>query len=214
MKRVLFTAALVSFFIGTTVTSSLAAAEHEAHHPAGAQSAATTPSQGMMGQQGKAQMPCMAEQATGSKAQMMGMMGNGMGDMMGAGMSGMMGNGKKGMMEQRMAHMFYLDRAAELGLSTDQVGKLKALHSDCRKDNIRNAAEAKIARLELADLLGNDNWLLKDAEAKVLKVQKLEGDIQIRHLQAVNAARKVLTAEQLKQARSGGNSGNLESLFQ
>jgi len=214
MKRVLFTAALVSFFIGTTVISSLAAAEHEAHHPAGAQSAATTSNQGMMNPQGMAPMPCMVAPDAGSMSQMMGMMGAGTGDMMGAGMGKMMGAGKMGMMEQRMAHMFYLDRAAELGLSTDQVGKLKALHSDCRKDNIRNAAEAKIARLELADLLSSDNWLLKDAEARVLKVQKLEGDIQIRHLQAVNAASKVLTAEQLKQARAGGNSGNLESLFQ
>jgi hypothetical protein len=214
MKRVLFTAVLVSFFIGTTVVSSLAAAEHEAHHPAGAQSAATTSSHGMMGPQGMAQMPCMAEQATGSKGQMMGMMGNGRGDMMGAGMSDMMGNGKRGMMEQRMAHMFYLDQATELGLSAEQAGKLKALQMECRKDNIRNAAEAKIARLELADLLATDSWSMKDAEVMVRKAQKLEGDIQVRHLQAQSDARKVLTAEQLKQARSGGDSGNLDDLFQ
>jgi uncharacterized membrane protein len=214
MKRVLFTAVLVSFFIGTTVVSNLAAVEHEAHQPAGMQSSATKSSHGMMGQQGMAQMPCMAEQATDSKGQMMGMMGHGRGDMMGAGMSCMMGNGKKGMMEQRMAHMFYLDQADELGLSTEQVGKLKALHTECRKDNIRNVAEAKIARLELADLLATDNWSLKDAEAMVRKAQKLEGDIQVRHLQAQSDARKVLTAEQLKQARSGGDAGNLEALFQ
>jgi len=215
MKRILFTAVLVSFFIGTSVVSGLAA-EHEAHHPAGAQSTATTTTQ-VMGQQGMAQMPCMAEQATGSKAQMMGMMGHGMGDMMGAGMSNMMGDGKMGMMgmmEQRMAHMFYLDRADELGLSAEQLIKLKTLHFECRKDNIRNTAEAKIARLELADLLAADRWSLQDAEPLIRKVQKLEGDIQVRHLQAQNAARKVLTAEQLKQARSADNSGNLETLFQ
>jgi len=214
MKRILFTAVLVSFFIGTTVISSLAAAGHEGHHPTGAQSAATTSPQGMMGQQEMAQMPCMAGQATDAKAPKMGMMGQGMGDMMGAGMSNMMGNGKMGMMEQRMAHMFFLDQATELGLSAEQVGKLKALHMECRKDNIRNSAEVKIARLELADLLATDSWSLQDAEALVRKVQKLEGDIQVCHLQAQSAARKVLTAEQLKQARSVGNAGNLEDLFQ
>jgi len=214
MKRVLFTAVLVSLFLGTSVISSLAAAGHEGHHPTEAQSAATTTSPGMMGQQGMAQTPCMAEQGTGSKAQMMGMMSNGMGDMMGAGMSKMMDGGKMGMMGQRMAHMFYLNRATELGLSADQVGKLKALHTECRTDNIRNAAEAKIARLELADLLATDSWSLQEAESLVRKVQKLEGDIQVRHLQAQNSARKVLTAEQLKQTRSGGNAGNLEDLFQ
>ncbi|TFH66062.1 MAG: hypothetical protein E4G91_00070 [Candidatus Zixiibacteriota bacterium] len=219
MKRVLFTAALVSLFIGTTVISSLAAAGHEGHHPTGAQTAATTASpvmmgQGMMGQQGVAQMPCMNEQGTGSKTQMMGMIGNGMGDMMGVGMSNMMAGGKMGMMGQRMAHMFYLDRADELGLSVNQVSKLKTLHMECRTDNIRNAAEAKIARLELADLLAGEDWSLKDAEPLIRKVQKLEGDIQVRHLQAVSDARKVLSADQLKQAHADGNAGNLESLFQ
>jgi len=214
MKKVLFTAILVSFFIGTTVLSSLAAAEHEGHHSGGMQSVASS-SHGMMGQQEMdRQMPCMAEQASGSMSHKMGMMGEGMGDMMGSGMGRMMGAGKMGMMEQRMAHMFYLDRADELGLSTDQVSKLKALHSDCRKDNIRNAAEAKIALLELADLLSGDNWSLKDAEPLVRKVQKLEGDIQVRHLQAVSEARKVLTAEQLKQSLSENTSGGPESLFQ
>lgn len=216
MKRVFFTAILVSFFIGATALSGLAAAEHEGHHSGGMQSAAST-SHGMMGQQETAQMPCRTEQASGPmshKMDMMGMMGDGMGDMMGAGMGRMMGAGKMGMMGQRMAQMFYLDRAAELGLSTDQVEKLKALHSECRKDNIRNAAEAKIARLELADLLDADNWSLKDAETLIRKVQKLEGDIQVRHLQAKSEARKVLTAEQLKQSLSENNSGDLESLFQ
>lgn len=214
MKRVLFTAILVSFFLGATVISSLAAAEHEGHHPAEAPATATTSPQGMMGAQGMAQMPCMAEQASDSMSPMMGMMGNGMGDMMGAGMSQMMGAGKIGMMEQRMAHMFYLDRAAELGLSAEQVGKLKALHSECRKDNIRTTAEAKIARLELADRLAGDDWSMKDAETLVRKVEKLQGDIQLRHLQAVSDARKVLTAAQLKQAASVGNAGSLERLFQ
>lgn len=113
-----------------------------------------------------------------------------------------------------MEHMFFLDRAAELGLSTEQVSKLKMLHSECRKDNIRNAAEVKIARLELADLLAGDNWSIKDAEPLVRKTQQLEGDMHLRHLQAVSEARKLLTAEQLKQVRSGNDSANLESLFQ
>lgn len=211
MKRGLFIAVLVSFFVGGSFISGLVAAEHEAHHPAEAQPAVTAPAPGM------AQMPCMAEQAAGSKAQMMGMMGHGMGDMMGTDMSNMMGDGKMGMMgmmEQRMAHMFFLDRSAELGLSAEQVGQLKMLYSDCRKENIRSAAEVKIARLELADLLEGDSWSLQEVEPLVRKLHKLEGDIQVRHLQGLNDARKVLTAEQLKLSAAGGDSGNLENLFQ
>ncbi len=224
MKRVLCTTVLVSFFMGATVLTSFAASEHNSHHPTDTQAAAMTPAKGMMMQQGTgmSKMPCMAEPSSGSKMQMMGMMGEGMGDMMDSGMSGMMDSGmsgmmtggKMGMMGHGMGHMFFVDRAEQLGLSAKQVNKLKAIHVECRKDNIRNAAEAKIARLDQADLLSGDNWALKDAETLVRKVQMLEGDIQVRHLQAVSEARKVLTAEQLKQAHTDDSAGNLENLFQ
>lgn len=220
MKKTLFTAILISLFLGVTVISGFSASEHEAHHPSGTNAPATSPAQGMMKQQGMdmGQMPCMADKSSGSMMSMMGqgmggMKGTGMAGMMDTGMAGMMGTGNMGMMEKRMEHMFFLDRAEELGLSADQVSKLKAIHTECRRDNIRNAAEAKIARLELADLLSGDNWTLKDAETMVRKVQKLEGDMQVRHLQAISDARKVLTTDQLKQARSDGASVNLESLF-
>lgn len=216
MKRVFCTAVLVSFFMGATVFTSFAASEHESHHPTAMQATATTSAKGMMMKHGAgmSKMPCMAESSSGSKPQMMGMMGGKMGDMMGAGMSGMMAGGKMGMMGHGMEHMFFLDRSEQLGLSAEQVNKLKAIHVECRKDNIRNAAEAKIARLDLADLLSGDNWALKDAEPQARKVQKLEGDIQVRHLEAVSEARKVLTAEQLKQAHTDDSSGDLENLFQ
>ena len=213
MKKSLLTALLISLFLGATTLSGFAASEHEGHHPGATNAPATSASQGMMKQQGMnmGQMPCMADNSSGS---MMSMMGQGMAGMMGQGMGDMMGSGDMGMMGKRMEHMFFLDRAEELGLSADQVSRLKAIHTECRRDNIRNAAEAKIARLELSDLLTGDNWTQKDAETMVRKVQKLEGDMQVRHLQAISDARKVLTAEQLKQARSGGASGNLETLFQ
>jgi hypothetical protein len=216
MKRILYTAVLVSFFMGATVHTSFAASEHEGHHPASTQPAAMASAKGMMMQQGAGMnhMPCMVAPSSDSKTQMMGMMGDGMGDMMGAGMSGMMAGGKMGMMGHGMEHMSFLDRAEQLGLSAEQVKTLKTIHVECRKDNIRNAAEAKIARLDLADLMSADSWALKDAEALVRKVQKFEGDIQVRRLQAMSDARKVLTTEQLKQAHGDDNAGNLESLFQ
>ena len=40
MKKVLYTAVLMSFFIGTTVLASVAATDHEAHHPGGEKTAA------------------------------------------------------------------------------------------------------------------------------------------------------------------------------
>lgn len=226
MKKVLYTTVLISLFMGTAVLTSVAATEHEAHHPAGAQTGATMSSPGMMMQQGAgmSQMPCMAASAYGSMAPMMGMMGGkGMDGMMGAGRSGMMGGagmhsmmhgGQMGMMAQGKKHMFFLDRVEELGLSSEQVNQLKVIRVEVRKDNIRNAAETEITRLELSELLAGDTWTMKDAESLVRQVQKLEGDMQVRHLQAISDARKVLTEEQLKQAQIDAIGGKMERLFQ
>ena len=211
MQRGLITLALIGLFLGSTAISSLADSRYPMHVTDQDQSSATmSDMHGMMGMPGTMmhnrgmrteERPCQMDDDAG----MTGMIG-----MMGHGMSGMRGSGRHGM----MAHMFYLDRTEELGLSAEQVSKLKALHAACRVDNIRNVAEAKIARLELTDLLDTDNWVLKDAETLVRKVQKLEGDIQMRHLQGVAEARKLLTPEQLKQAASGSTCGDLENLFQ
>lgn len=217
MKKVLFTAFLVSFFIGTTVISSLAAAERDAH-----QSGDMMNSQEM----GMDRRPCINDSYSGFSSRGMGegmgagnmgrMMGQGMNHMSGAGgMGSMMGMGMNQMMGAgNMRHMFFLDRADELKLSADQVSKLKSLYVTSRTDSIRNTAEAKIARLDLSDLLSGKNWTMKDAEPLVRKIQKLEGDNQIRHLQAVSDARKVLTADQLKQASTNGDSDDLEGLFE
>jgi len=177
MKKILFSVLLISLFLGTTALSGLAASEHEEHHPGGTATPAVTSTGGMMGQMGMdmGQKPCMSASASGG---MMPMMDHGMGGMMDHQMGAMMGAGMGKMMDHRMEHPFYLDRVDELGLSAEQVKELKALQVDCRKENIRTAAEIKIARLDLANLLAGDSWKLKDAEALIRKVQQLEGDIQ------------------------------------
>lgn len=55
-----------------------------------------------------------------------------------------------------------------------------------------------MARLELSDLVASDHWTIKDAEPLVHKIANLEGDIHLRHLQALNDARNILTTDQLK----------------
>ena len=135
MTRMLCTAVLVSFFIGATALTSLAASEQTSHHPADAQSASSSPGMMMQGA-GMNSMPCMVAPSSESGTQMMGMMGQGMGDMMGrggmhgmmggGGMHGMMNGGQMHKMEQDMRSMLYLDRAADLGLSAEQISRLKA----------------------------------------------------------------------------------------
>lgn len=164
----------------------------------------------MMGPQamGMDEAPCWNGSDQDDRPSRMGMMNHMMGPYaMDGSMSGMldrMDDGPMGlfMMEQQPERDFYLDRVKELNLSADQVSRLKEMRLECRKDNLRSASEATIARLELANLLSSDNWSLKEAEALVRKVQQLETDIQVRHLQAAVDARSVLTPKQLAQVKA------------
>lgn len=83
------------------------------------------------------------------------------------------------MMACQSSQSFFLDQTKELKLSAEQIVKLKAIRSDTRKEIIRTSAEAKVARLELAELLDGNDWSLKDAEELIRKSQELEGDIQV-----------------------------------
>lgn len=179
MKKTMMVMVLVGSFLMMVASMSVAATDHEAHHPVGKQPATTNSSSGMHGS-----------------------------GMHGSGMHG------SGMMACQSPQSFFLDQATELGLSEDQIAKLKAIRSDTRKEIIRTSAEVKIARLELAELLDGEDWSLKSAEELIRKSQKLEGDIQVRQLKALKDARKVLSKEQLEQANSGGSSEKLEDLFQ
>ncbi len=231
MKTSLKTAVLASLLLGTmTISSQAANMEH--HHPGDEAAMSSDARHDMMMQkmemmQGKDMMdnkPCMTDGSPCSKPCMdTATTSRGRHHKKGAGMSGMMGMDhdmmgmkmgmKPGMMHQRMDHELFLDRVESLELTTDQVTRLKTIRSDCRKENIRNAAEVKIVRLELKDLLNEADWTLETAEPFIRKIQTLEGDMLVRHLQAITEARKVLSAEQLQKADSGGDNDDIEELF-
>lgn len=215
MKKRVLTACLVGVFSFGVATAALAQAGHEEHHPqaAGEPTTASPQSMGMMGG-GMGQTGMM--RGMGGMGGMMcpmcaKMMGGGMGgeteameEMAGMGM--MPDMGRMGMMDRS----FFLDRVKEFGLNDEQVRKLKEVRQAARADNIRTAAELRIARLELRDLLAGE-WKLETAEKLVRNIQKIRGDMEIRFLKAKKEAEMVLTPEQLKMARGGEE--ELEGLF-
>lgn len=211
MKKLVLTVCLAGIFsLGTTVAA-LAQAEHEAHHPQAAGEPAAVPqSMGMtgMGGMGMGQMGMKGSMMCPMCAQMMGggMMEKmeGMEEMAGMGM--MPGMGRMEMLDRP----FFLARAKELRLSDEQVAKLRSIRHAHRTDNIRTAAEMKIAGMELRDLLAGE-WTLEAAEKLVRNMQKMEGDMKVRFLRAKKEAEKVLTPEQLNMARGGEE--ELEGLF-
>jgi len=191
MKKLILTICLAGALSLAAATAALAQAGHEAHHPRAAGEPVAAPqSMGMMGM-GAMMCPMCGQ-----------MMGDGMHGMM-EGMEEMHGMGM-------MDRPFFLDRVKELGLSGEQVRKLKEIRRAARTDNIRTAAELRIAHLELSDLLAGE-WTVEAAEKLVRNTQKLQGDMKVRFIKAKREAEKVLTPEQLKMARGGEE--ELEGLF-
>jgi Spy/CpxP family protein refolding chaperone len=89
----------------------------------------------------------------------------------------------------------------ELGLTDEQVGQLRKLHSDQRRAAIRRRADLRIARMDLDELL---NAATVDEKALGTKMKEI-GDLQAAALKArVDsrlALRKVLTPEQLQKMK-------------
>ncbi len=83
-----------------------------------------------------------------------------------------------------------------LGLTEDQAAKIQALRVDFMKARIQHQAAVKVARLELAELMGANTV---DEKAVQLKVKQL-GDLQATGLKArvdhQLAVQKILTPEQ------------------
>ena len=213
MKTSIKILTLASLFLAAMVITSQAVPEHEHHHPdpEGESSAHAKPElmHGMPCRLAGAPCngPCMTTAVPPSRHHINNV---GMPDMMPMD-HGMMDK-KAGMMQQRMDREFFLDQVKNLGLTPDQVARLKAIRSDCRKDNLRSAAEVRILRFDLKDLLDVHDWGLQKAEALIRKIQDLEGDMLVRHLQSLSEARDVLSVEQLKKAYSSGED-DIESLF-
>ncbi len=192
MKRIWMVMFAVSFVLGTTALVSTVAMAHG--------------SAGMMSDVDDVagQAPCQGESYSGAMhhgygyGMMGGMMGyQDMDDMMHGGHhAGHM------MDDDNMGHGNVLSQADKLGLSTEQVDKLNSLHVAEQKDLIRSSADADVVRLELSNLLSSTNWTMQDAEPLVQKLNKIEENMQLRHLQALHEARQILTADQLRQYSS------------
>jgi Spy/CpxP family protein refolding chaperone len=116
-----------------------------------------------------------------------------------------------GMMEHKsMACMFcrrgecplmYIHMADELGLSDDQVKKLKDIINDSKKFVIQKKAEKDISRLEIDSLLDETEPDQSKIFAEVDNISKAKADIMKEHIKASIQARNVLTPEQYKQAK-------------
>lgn len=131
---------------------------------------------------------------------------------------GMMGHGSHDQEEQDDHGGHYvkhlLKHAKEIGLTPEQIGKLKAIQLDFKRTEVRLEADTKIAKLELHALLEDEQADLNAIQAKVEQLKKAEGACLFAGIKAKRNAAAILTPDQREkeravheQMKSGGRHG-------
>lgn len=88
----------------------------------------------------------------------------------------------------------------KLELTDEQVKKIKSVLTDARKKRIGLRADARVAGIELRELVSQEAADKAKINAKVDDVTKIRGDLLRARTDAVLAVRDVLTAEQIAKA--------------
>ena len=89
-----------------------------------------------------------------------------------------------------------LKHAKEIGLTTDQITKLKAIQLDLNRTRIKTEAEIQVAELELAALTEDEKADLSAIEARVKQSEMLEVGLRVAAIKAKRDALALLTPEQ------------------
>jgi Spy/CpxP family protein refolding chaperone len=107
-----------------------------------------------------------------------------------------------------------LKHAKEIGLTPEQISKVKAMQLDFKRSEARLEADEKVARVELHALLEDEQADLTAIQAKVDQLQKAEGALQFAAIKSKHNAMALLSPEQREkerkaheQMKSGGQHG-------
>ena len=101
----------------------------------------------------------------------------------------------------RRAFEFFLNLREKLGLTDEQIDKLKTIKLEHAKAAIKTRAELKIKKLELRELLQAKEPDELAIKAKVKEIEDLRTRLTMNRINGRLEAQKVLTEKQLKQLR-------------
>ena len=108
----------------------------------------------------------------------------------------MMGMGNMDMMGETMG--MCLIHAEKMGLTDDQIMKMKPGHSEMQKKQARFKADQKIAEIELRDIMEVKDFDLEKASAAVRKIGEIKVAHHLEMLKAMKEMRAIVTEEQFK----------------
>ena len=104
-----------------------------------------------------------------------------------------------------------LKHGKEIGLSPEQISKLKAMQLDLNRTQARTEADIKIAKLELQAILEDEKAEFSMIQAKVDQLKKAEGTLLLAAIKDKRDAMAMLTPDQrakdraqLEKMKSGG----------
>jgi len=94
-----------------------------------------------------------------------------------------------------------MEHADRMGLSEDQILKMKPLHREMQKKQARFIADQKIAEIELQEIMEVKDFDLEKAELAVRKISALKTDHHLEMLRAMKEMRTMLTEQQFKEMK-------------
>lgn len=113
---------------------------------------------------------------------------------------GMMGGiGDMGMMDDMMG--MCLKHAEMMGLTDDQMNKMKPVHFEMQKKQARYKADLKIAMIELMEIMEVKDFDLEKATAGVKKIEGIKTAHHLEMFKAMKEIRTNLTDEQFKKMK-------------
>ncbi len=95
-----------------------------------------------------------------------------------------------------------LKHAKEIGLTSEQIGKLKAMQLDLGRTQARVEADIKIAHLELHALVEDEQADFASIQMKVNQLTKAEGELLLAAIKGKRDATAILTPDQREKDRA------------
>jgi len=94
-----------------------------------------------------------------------------------------------------------IEHADRIGLTDEQVMKMKPMHSEMQKKQARFKADLKIAEIELADILEVKDFDLEKASSAVKKIEEIRTAHHLDMLKTMKEMRTILSDEQFKKMK-------------
>ena len=92
--------------------------------------------------------------------------------------------------------------AEKMGLSNEQITKMKPMHFEMQKKHARLKADLKIAEIELAEIMEVRDFDLEKANTATKKISEIKTAHHLEMLKAMKEMRSSLTDEQFKKMKT------------